>query len=236
MSYRKYITLLLLLLSVSGRAQYLLGLHAGINELLQNQRVAHVSYEGKTFVGYIYPAVTATLLADNPGRINFGLSAQYLQRSFYFESYTYNPPQENFFTNEHDSRWLYTGLMGDVALDKKKYLHFAVIPSFGFLLSGEETYYNGAYFAQGSSPFPKDSLHTDSKHIARTDFRLGTQLRVQVPAGKRVYVSAALQSNFGFRSINDLHRINPADLLFSFGVFYAFGKRYRTAMPGSAIQ
>lgn len=237
MAYRKYAALLLVLVAVSARAQYLLGIHAGVNELLQRQHVDHVSTEGKNFVGYVYPALTATAMTDLKGRWNTGLTAQYLQRSFYYESYIYDPPHINHFINTHDSRYLYFGVMGDVALDKKKYFHFALIPAMGFFLSGKETWYNGSYFAQGIAPFPQDSLHRDKKHIAKTDFRLGTHLRVQVPVSQRVYAGAALQCNFGFASVNDLHRLCPADLLFGFGVFYALGKKHAppTHAPGANI-
>lgn len=234
MSCRKYITLSLLLLSVTGKAQYLVGLQAGVNELLQRQHVDHINYEGKNFVGYVYPAVSATAMTDLKGRFNIGLNAQYLQRSFYYESYVYDPPHINHFMNEHDSRYLYMGVTGDMALDKKKYFHFALIPAMGFFLSGKEKYYDGEYFAQGIAPFPKDSLRTNNSHIPKTDFRLGTQLRLQIPAGKRMYLSASMQCNFGFASVNDLHRICPADLMFSFGAFYAVGKRHRK-MPVSDV-
>jgi hypothetical protein len=227
MSYRKYITLFPLLLCFTGKAQYLVGFQAGVNELLQRQHVDHVSYEGKNFVGYVYPAFTATAMTDLGGRFNIGISAQYLQRSFYYESYVYDPPQVNHFITDHDSRYLYLGVAGDMALDKKKYFHFTLTPALGFFLSGKETWYNGEYFAQGIMPFPKDSLHTNSRHIAKTDFRLGTQIRLQVPVTNHVSVCTSLQCNFGFASVNDLHRICPADLVFGFGVFYAVGKRHR---------
>jgi hypothetical protein len=233
MSCRKYITLFLLLLSFTGKAQYLVGLQAGVNELLQRQHVDNVSYEGKNFVGYVYPAFTVTVMTDLGGRCNIGLSAQYLLRSFYYESYVYDPPHVNHFITDHDSRYLYLGVAGDVALDKKKYFHCTLTPALGFFTGGKETWYNGEYFASGVMPFPKDSLHTNSDHIAKTDFRLGTQLRLQVPVTARVSVCTSLQCNIGFTSVNDLHHLCPADLLFGFGVFYAVGTPHRKSLSGN---
>jgi hypothetical protein len=222
----------------SAQAQTSAGLQAGIGQLIHQPDADGRIHEDFSGSSYLFGAYVLQPLSK---RFSGGISVQYLRRQFKYD-YVSSYASNTYFTDIYKGSYLYFGLTGDVALGKKHIIHLAVTPAYGVLAGGSEQLYNGTYATSGGGVVNADSMRRDTKdYMAKSDFRIGTQLYLNLPVGKKgFYLSPGIRYNFGFNSLNKLHTIHPADLLFNLGVSYVFAKKPKAvaapAEPSPAAQ
>lgn len=222
-------TILCTYIAGNATAQTSVGIQAGLGQLIHQPdgdgRI-HEDFSGSSYL------LGAYVLKPMSKRFSGGISIQYIRRQFKYD-YVSTYASNTYFTDIYKGSYIYFGLIGDVALGKKHLFHIAVTPAYGVLAGGSEQYYLGQYAAIGGGVVNADTMRTDTKdHMAKSDFRIGTQLYLSLPVGKKgFYLSPGIKYNFGFNSLNDLHTIHPADLVFNLGVSYVFTKRKNAAVP-----
>jgi hypothetical protein len=222
------------LAGTAAHAQTSVGLQAGIGQLIHQPDAdgrIHEDFSGSSYL------VGASVLQPLTNRFSGGISVQYLRRQFKYD-YVSSYASNTYFTDIYKGSYIYFGLTGDVALGKKHIFHLAVTPAYGVRAGGSEQLYNGTYAATGGGVVNADSLRKDTKdYMAKSDFRIGTQFYLNVPVGKKgFYLSPGIRYNFGFNSLNTLHTIHPADLIFNIGVSYVFARKPKDVAAPPAPQ